>query len=197
MQNFSRKENIIPFEKFYEKYFSDSEPRTIRLGINPGRFGAGITGISFTDGKTLLEKCKIENDWDKRYELSAVFVYEMIEAFGGIDAFYKKYFITSVVPLGFVKNGKNINYYDDKGLLTNLKKYIVRNFNKLSEMRTHKHRVIVLGQGKNFDFMRKLNDEYGFYQEVVSLPHPRWVLQYKRKEKDLHIAHYLEVLSMG
>ena len=33
---------------FYTRFFSDTSPRVFVLGINPGRFGAGVTGISFT-----------------------------------------------------------------------------------------------------------------------------------------------------
>ena len=34
---------------FYEKYYSDNNPRYCIIGINPGRFGGGVTGIPFTD----------------------------------------------------------------------------------------------------------------------------------------------------
>ena len=34
---------------FYKKYYNDNRPRHFILGINPGRFGAGVTGIPFTD----------------------------------------------------------------------------------------------------------------------------------------------------
>ena len=33
-----------------------------------------------------------------------------------LSAFYANYFIGAVCPLGFMKDGKNINYYDDKKL---------------------------------------------------------------------------------
>ena len=33
-------------EAFYSKYYSDSNERILVLGINPGRFGSGITGMS-------------------------------------------------------------------------------------------------------------------------------------------------------
>ena len=50
----------------------------------------------------------------KKQELSSVFMYEMINAYGGAELFYKRFYITAVSPLGFVKNGRNLNYYDDK-----------------------------------------------------------------------------------
>ncbi|MFI5136454.1 MAG: DUF4918 domain-containing protein, partial [Sphingobacteriales bacterium] len=30
--------------RFYQKYYSDNNQRILILGINPGRFGAGLTG---------------------------------------------------------------------------------------------------------------------------------------------------------
>jgi hypothetical protein len=34
---------------FYQKYYADNKKRSLIIGINPGRFGAGVTGIPFTD----------------------------------------------------------------------------------------------------------------------------------------------------
>ncbi|NLA50491.1 MAG: DUF4918 family protein, partial [Bacteroidales bacterium] len=34
---------------FYRKYYSDNNKRHMIIGINPGRLGAGATGIPFTD----------------------------------------------------------------------------------------------------------------------------------------------------
>jgi len=49
--------------KFFTKYFSDNNNRILVLGINPGRFGAGITGITFTDPIRLDNECGIRNDF--------------------------------------------------------------------------------------------------------------------------------------
>jgi hypothetical protein len=89
------------------------------LGINPGRFGAGVTGIPFTDTKRLEEKCWLTIEGLTTYEPSSVFVYDVIEAYGGVEKFYSDYYISSVCPLGFVKfneKGKeiNYNYYDSR-----------------------------------------------------------------------------------
>src|SRR5687768_5823611 len=48
--------------RFYKKYYDDHRPRRIILGINPGRFGGGITGIPFTDPIKLERNCGIPND---------------------------------------------------------------------------------------------------------------------------------------
>jgi hypothetical protein len=85
---------------FYRKYYSDQDIRFLILGINPGRFGAGVTGIPFTDPKRLIEKCNLEFHGDLKHEPSSVFVYEVVDAFGGAEAFYRKFYINSVCPLG-------------------------------------------------------------------------------------------------
>src|SRR5688572_18988998 len=36
-------------KNFYARYYDDDRKRFLILGINPGRYGAGITGIPFTD----------------------------------------------------------------------------------------------------------------------------------------------------
>jgi hypothetical protein len=61
--------------RFYRKYYDDHNRRHLILGINPGRFGAGITGIPFTDPKRLVEKCKIPFDGPPAHEPSSVFIY--------------------------------------------------------------------------------------------------------------------------
>jgi len=96
--------------QFYKQYYNDRQPRHCIIGINPGRFGAGVTGVPFTDPIRLQEVLGIQNPWQKKQELSSVFIYDMIEAYGGAEKFYRQFYITAVSPLGFVQNGKNINY---------------------------------------------------------------------------------------
>src|SRR5688572_5658503 len=111
---------------FYNRYYNDGDNRIYILGINPGRFGAGITGVPFTD-PVRLEKLGIENSFSKRQELSSVFVYDMIDLYGGPESFYAKFYITSLSPLGFVRHGKNYNYYDDRALSAMIRGYIIEN----------------------------------------------------------------------
>ena len=67
---------------FYNQFYNDRHSRTFILGINPGRFGAGLTGVPFTD-PIRLKQLGIENSFPAKPELSSVFVYEMIAACGG------------------------------------------------------------------------------------------------------------------
>ena len=79
---------------FYEKYYNDNNERYAFFGINPGRFGGGVTGIPFTDPIRLEKICGIPNDFEKKQELSSVFIYDMIDAFGGAAKFYKRFYIS-------------------------------------------------------------------------------------------------------
>jgi hypothetical protein len=51
---------------FYNKFYSDTHTRVLVLGINPGRFGAGITGIAFTDPIELEQNLGIKNTFEKK-----------------------------------------------------------------------------------------------------------------------------------
>src|SRR5438067_2234225 len=87
-------------EQFFNKYYSDTKPRIVLLGINPGRFGAGVTGVNFTAPRQLQDHCHIEHSFKNQSELSAEFIYDVIAAYGGPQAFYQDFFIGSVCPMG-------------------------------------------------------------------------------------------------
>src|SRR5215204_2920042 len=179
---------------FLQKYYRDDQQRILLLGINPGRYGAGITGINFTAPRQLKEICRIENPFSGT-ELSAEFIYKMIEAYGGVEEFYSKFFLGSVSPLGFVQNGKNLNYYEDKLLLKTIEPFIIENLTKLVSFNVNREICICIGGEKNFKYLNLLNSQYNWFQEIVSLPHPRFIMQYKRKFLDDYIKFYLKVLK--
>jgi len=171
-------------KQFYNKYYSDSDGRIFIVGINPGRFGAGITGIPFTDPFVLENECGIKNDFDKRREISSEFVYKLINSMGGPDNFYRHFYIGSVSPLGFVKDGKNFNYYDSKDLMKAVKPFIISNLVKQIGLGINSRKCYCLGQGKNYEYLKMLNLELKLFDEIIPLPHPRWVMQYRRKQLD-------------
>jgi hypothetical protein len=181
-------------EEFYSKYYSDSFKRALILGINPGRNGAGITGIPFTDTKRLEEKCNIHTI-SNSHEPSSEFMYAMIEAYGGVDKFYKNIFISSLSPVGFIKNGKNYNYYDDSHLCQTLTPYMIHQMKRLLKLPINKQKIICLGEGKNFNFLRSLNQKFNWFDKIIPLAHPRFVMQYKRKAMKTYINLYLEALN--
>lgn len=192
---FENAETIRVFKLFYEKYFGDNHKRYFLFGINPGRFGAGVTGVPFTDPKLLEKVCGIKNSFDKRMELSSMFIHEMIEVMGGPETFYRDFYITSICPLGFIKDGKNINYYDDPKLHKSVGQHIINNFEEQLSFGCNTEVAFCIGQGKNFKFLEGLNAKYKFFDNVIPLPHPRWVLQYRRKNKQEYLDEYINKLS--
>ena len=183
---------------FYRKYYNDNKQRRMIIGINPGRFGAGVTGVPFTDSKRLTEICRIKIDSVTTHEPSSVFIYDMIDKYGGPEKFYGDYYIGSVCPLGFIiKNDKsnwvNCNYYDYPELFLAVKDFIIDSLKKQIGFNINKDVCFILGK-KNATFCKKINEEEKLFRSVVVLEHPRYIVQYKAKEKDKYISDYLEKL---
>lgn len=180
---------------FYKKYYHDKERRIVLYGINPGRFGAGVTGIAFTDPIRLERECGINNPFDKKYELSSQFIYDVINAWGGAESFYAHFFITSLSPLGFLQAGKNLNYYDDKKLQEAATPFILECVKEQKKIFGGIETVFCLGEGTNFQYFNRLNEKYHLFESIISLPHPRWVMQYRRKKKDEFVQLYVSKLK--
>jgi len=191
MNPFLKEEVRSVCNQFYQQYYNDPQERHMIIGINPGRFGAGVTGIPFTDPIRLEQICGITNSFDKKQELSSVFIYQMIEAFGGPKKFYNKFYITSVSPLGFLTNGKNLNYYDRKDLQQDIIPFIIKTLKEQLAFGISREKAFCLGEGKNFKFLMKLNRDQGFFEQIIPLSHPRFIMQYRFKERDEYIRKYL------
>jgi len=180
---------------FYHKFYSDDQPRVYIFGINPGRHGAGVTGVPFTDPLRLEEKCGIPNDWKKQAELSSQFVYAMIDAYGGVEAFYDRFYVTAMSPLGFVRDGKNLNYYDDKQLIKDFEPFMLKCIRQQQDTMPTTDICYCMGEGENYKYFSKVNEKYKFFAEIIPLPHPRWVMQYRRKRIGEFVDLYLKRLS--
>lgn len=187
---FADKVTLELSKKFYNKYYNDNNPRTLILGINPGRFGAGLTGVPFTDPKKLEERCGIVNTLPKKAELSADFIWMMIDACGGPEFFFGRYYISSISPLGFTLNGKNLNYYDDKQLEQAITPFAVKALRKQISFGLQTDVCYCLGEGKNIQFLTRLNEEHHFFRTLIPLPHPRFIMQYRRKRLDEFLMLY-------
>lgn len=181
--------------QFYKNYYSDNRPRTVLFGINPGRFGGGITGVPFTDPHKMATFCNIPNTLDKKQELSSKFIYEMIEAYGGSATFYSQFYISAVSPLGFVADHKNLNYYDIPDWKKIFEKYASQLIKAQLDFPLDRTKAFSIGQGQNFKFLQAINKSHKFFEEIVPLPHPRWILQYRLKRKQEFINEYLDKLS--
>ena len=194
---YHRPDTQMVMEAFLNKFYGDQQLRIPLFSINPGRFGSGITGVGFTDPIRLENDCEIPNDFAKKPELSSDFIYRMIQAYGGPKEFYQLFYFISVCPLGFVKDGKNINYYDDPKLQEAVSDKILNNINTQIAFGCTQKVAVVIGQGKNYKYLERLNREHNFFEELLVLPHPRWVMQYRRKKLDHFISEYLKVLELA
>nr|WP_314498354.1 SMUG2 DNA glycosylase family protein [uncultured Chryseobacterium sp.] len=185
-------------EGFYHKYYNDANQRKFMIGINPSRHGAGVTGVPFTDTKRLETACGIVMQSAHTHEVSSVFMYDMIGAYGGADLFYKDVYINSPFPLAIVRKSKgswiNANYYDDKGLFSEVKDFMITCLKKHLSLPLDASEVFILGK-KNAAFISRLNQEAGLFGEMTVLEHPRYIQQYKSKEKDLYIDKYIVALK--
>ncbi len=185
--------------EFYTKFFDDLTERRIILGINPGRFGAGVTGIPFTDTRQLKDRCGINFDRVSTYELSSTFIYDMIEAYGGVELFYSDFYIGAVCPLGFLTEStagkvKNYNYYDSMDLLSQVESFIIESLDKQLKFGINTDVCFCLGNNKNFKYLQKLNKQKNYFGEIVPLEHPRYIMQYKLKQKNVFIDKYIHSL---
>jgi len=180
---------------FLDKYFDDDRPRVPILGINAGRFGAGLTGVTFTDPVALADDCGIPNHLPRKRELSSIYIYDMIRHLGGPEKFYRQFFLSAVCPLGFTREGVNLNYYDDRRLERAVTPFIVSSVERHIEFGCSREYVVLLGRGDNARFFRRLNDEYRWFDEIRALDHPRFIMQYRRKRLGEYLDQYASVLS--
>ncbi len=191
-------ETMKVMQAFYQKYYNDPGPRKFIIGINPSRHGAGITGVPFTDTKRLESVCGIRMTSAYTHEVSSVFMYDMIAAFGGAADFYKQFYINSPFPLAIVRqtpDGKwlNANYYDDPVLFEMVRAFMIVSLKKHISMGLDTSEVFILGK-KNAAFIHKLNRQEKMFDTLTVLEHPRYIQQYKSKEKQLYIDKYILAL---
>ncbi len=184
--------------EFYTKFYSDTNPRVFVLGINPGRFGAGVTGISFTTPQNLRRYCGIENTLRDtgtapRPELSSRFIYQVIEALGGAREFYSRFFLTSLFPLALTKDGKNYNFYDDRITTETLWPAITHEVKTQLNFGYQRHVAVCLGR-KNETYLRRLNEQQNFFDRIVTLDHPRYILQYRSRDMETYLERYIATL---
>ena len=192
-------ETLVVMEQFYHKFYNDLNPRKFIVGINPSRHGAGVTGVPFTDTKRLESVCGIKMHSAHTHEISSVFMYDMMAEFGGVIEFYNQFYINSPFPLAIIrktKEGKwlNANYYDDQNLFEMVKDFMIDSLKKHISLGLDTSKVFVLGK-KNAEFIQKINKEVKLFEKIKILEHPRYIQQYKSKEKQMYIDKYILTLN--
>lgn len=195
MNPYTNADTLAIVKQFTDKFYNDSTKRILVLGINPGRIGGGSTGVNFTDPVALEQFCGIKNELLKKRELSSEFIYNFIEHYGGPKKFYKSFFLSAISPLGFTKNGLNYNYYDDADLLKATEAFIVTTLKQQIALGASTKAVVLFGTGKNLKAFTELNTKHHFFEKVYALEHPRFIMQYKRKQLPQYLNKYSEVFS--
>jgi hypothetical protein len=182
--------------RFANKFYADNQPRVALLGINPGRLGMGRTGVAFTDPAALAELCGIDHALPRqRPELSTEFIYKVVTEMGGPAAFYQHFYLGSIYPLVLLREGLNYNYYDSpaltKALWPDMRLSLRQQVQDLG-LRTDV--AVSLGK-RNGTFLQRLNDELGLFEKIITLDHPRYLMQYRRRDTDANVARYVEALG--
>lgn len=101
--------NIELVHRYYQKFYSTEAKRIVLCGINPGKNGAGKTGIPFLDFRAVSQLLSDIGQDDR--EQSAQFILSIINEIG-IDSFYRNVYMTNISWFGFTKDGNNQNFYD-------------------------------------------------------------------------------------
>ncbi len=185
---------------FHRRFYSDDKQRVLMLGINPGRLGAGSTGLSFTDTKRCEEDLGIPVTGLRTHEPSSDFFYRVVRAAGGPAPFFGSVYVHAICPLGFVKQGPkggpiNLNYYDDKALERAMGPFVEDWLRMLTECGMRRDVVLCIGAGRNADHLNRVNERLGLFGRIIALEHPRYVMQYKARQLDLYVQRYLAALG--
>lgn len=186
---------------FYKKYYNDTRERRLILGSSPARRGTAVTGVPFEDAKHLWKQTGITIGKFYINKSSSGFLDEVIEAYGGYEKFYSDFYMNFVCPLGIVKNNArghevNCNYYDNKKLQEGLKSLIVTSLRNQIKLGIDTSVCYCIGSGENYRFLSEINKEYNFFDGIVPLEHPRFIMQYNSKRKEAFLKKYLDALSI-
>ena len=132
---------------------------------------------------------------------SSNFLYDVIEEYGGCDKFYSDFYMNFVFPLGIAKINSigcesNCNYYEIKDFEKKLYLYIIESIKEILTFNIDTSVCYCIGSGKNYEFLLKINKEYKFFKKIIPLEHPRFIMQYNSKNKDLYLKKYLQALMI-
>lgn len=185
---------------FYKKYYNDNNKRYLILGSSPARKGTATTGIPFEDASHLYRETGIMIDNFYINKSSSDFLYDVMEQYGGCEKFYKDFFMSFVCPLGIVNvnskgNEVNSNYYENKKLENVLYNFIVDSLKKQISFVIDTSICYCIGSGENFKFLTKINEQYKFFDRIIALEHPRFIMQYNSKDRNKYLDKYINALN--
>lgn len=182
------KNNIIEFHK---RYVQPNSPKIVICGINPGRNGAGLTGIPFIDFKSLSKM--LPNIAKEESEQSAKFFYSVIQEFG-IENFYQKFHVTNISWYGFsqIDKQKNVNY---DNISTEIAIFLIEKF--VEEMEFINPDFIIPLSKNVFYELKSLKERNKIKAEIgTRLCHPSWISTYRSNDINLWTNKYVETLKI-
>ena len=185
---------------FYHKFYDDNNKRRMILGSSPARRGTAVTGIPYEDAMHLQNETGIYIDEFYINKSSSNFLYDVIDMYGGIEKFYNDFYMNFICPLGIVRinskgNEVNCNYYENKKLQESLYEFIVETLKMQLEFNIDRTVCYCIGSGENYEFFNKINEEFNFFDKIVPLEHPRFIMQYNSKNKEYYLKKYLSAFN--
>ncbi|REB08739.1 DUF4918 family protein [Sporosarcina sp. BI001-red] len=150
---------------YYKKFYSKQGRRIVFCGINPGKYGAGKTGVPFIDFDGISRLLSGHDRQDK--ERSAQFMLSIIEEYGAGE-FQDAVYLTNLSWYGFLRDGRNLNYYI---LPRNVRHHFIESF--VEEMKIVQPSFIVpLSEEVGRTLRQMAKDGQLNYPIADRLPHP-------------------------
>lgn len=176
-------ENWSNVKRFYAEYYGAHYPDTVLCGINPGRNGAGKTGVPFVDFSSLSKLLDGigRDDWER----SAQFFFDIVQHFGA-RTFFRSFYVTNFSWVGYARRGVNVNYY----ALPERVQVVTGNLFKYEMEQVCPKRIISLSKRVHESVTNCVD---GSIETDLLLPHPNWCAF--PKNIDGAKAKYVEILS--
>jgi hypothetical protein len=94
-----------------------------------------------------------------------------------------------------LREGRNYNYYDAPALTAALDPAIRLSLQQqVEEVGLRRDVAVCLGR-RNGQYLTRWNQELRLFDDIHILDHPRYLMQYKRRELAANVARYVEVLT--
>lgn len=55
--------------------------------------------------------------------------------------------------------------------------------------------MLLYWKWKNYEFLKEINEKYCFFDKIIPLEHPRFIMQYHSKEKEYYLDKYVNALT--
>ena len=185
-------------QRFYRQYYHDNKRRFMILGSSPARRGTALTGVPFEDVNHLQKDTRISLDAFGANKRSSSFLYEVMEEYGGRQNFYKQFYMNFVCLLGIEKinlkgNWVNCNYYENAALKKCLHPFIIDSLRCQIDFNIDTSVCFCIGSGENFKFLTNINNKHRFFDTIVPLEHPRFIMQYNADRKEEFMQKYVNI----